>query len=463
MELFNRWQSSFYFLLLNPNETKIWIEFDGDNYYLPHVEIGQAVWLGEFQEIKNAIEPQFEIAVNILHYITYDVDKKKRQIKGIYVLEQHNPKQTKPNKNGFWCDSSKLASINFSCHQHKSIVQKYLQEIEDGYVSPFSPPWAKAGWLEEVTVWIKEQLNQLGYQQIESIEYLKIWSISAVLKISTSENTFYFKQASPHLPLFCNEPAITDELATLFPDQIPTIIKIDRQRHWMLMADFGNSTGGDASRNIKEDIYRSYAQIQIRSIPECDRLLIVGCIDRRLDVLQSQIDNLINQIQPSSELSDKEIEQLQSLAPQLKDLCDRLASYNIPQTIVHGDLHLGNVALSDDSYIFFDWTDSCISHPFFDFFELYFSRNQNSFFSFFTRVWKARYQKRLRDRYLSQWTNYEPMERLLEAWNLAKPLCALHHAVTYHSMLNHLEPKSKQELNALPYFIKEIIQSLPSK
>ncbi len=32
--------------------------------------------------------------------------------------------------------------------------------------------------------------------------------------------------------------------------------------------------------------------------------------------------------------------------------------------------------------------------------------------------------KDLQEEYLAQWTAYEPMSRLLEAWILAKPLCA---------------------------------------
>ena len=75
------------------------------------------------------------------------------------------------------------------------------------------------------------------------------------------------------------------------------------------------------------------------------------------------------------------MQQLQALAPHLKNLCSQLAKYRIPQTLVHGDLHLGNVALYEDNYILFDWTDSCIAHPFFDMFLFYFSRKNIPFIS----------------------------------------------------------------------------------
>jgi aminoglycoside phosphotransferase (APT) family kinase protein len=87
-----------------------------------------------------------------------------------------------------------------------------------------------------------------------------------------------------------------------------------------------------------------------------------------------------------------------------------LASYAVPHTLVHGDLHLGNVARCAGSYLFFDWTDACVAHPFFDTISIFQAKDPNVL-------------ARLRNSYLGVWAAYEPIERLLEAWTLAKPLC----------------------------------------
>ncbi|MGB3560986.1 MAG: aminoglycoside phosphotransferase family protein, partial [Geitlerinemataceae cyanobacterium] len=179
----------------------------------------------------------------------------------------------------------------------------------------------------------------------------------------------------------------------------------------------------------------------------------LGCLDRRLDRLKSQIDDLFNHETVLSQLKAAELDKLHALAPSLKRLCLQLANYNIPQTLVHGDLHLGNVALHKDSYLFFDWTDSCISHPFFDLFQLFFYPK--------VQIFSATIPK-LRDEYLSQWTLYEPIERLREAWALAKPLCALHHAITYQHIVACLEPRAQQECNAIPKFLRSLLKcSIP--
>jgi len=37
----------------------------------------------------------------------------------------------------------------------------------------------------------------------------------------------------------------------------------------------------------------------------------------------------------------------------------------VPETIQHDDLHDGQVFVRDGRYLFFDWGDACVSHPFF--------------------------------------------------------------------------------------------------
>ncbi len=457
MMLFKSWKSYFYALLLHPTEAKVLIRSSNDNYYLPRIEITKRIWPSNFKAIKDAMEQELSIPVNILNYASYQVDRQQRKIQGIYLLEQHNP--TDETNVGTWCDRKTLNSLSFTCPEQKSLIEEYLIELESSNIPKLRPPWAQPGWFSEASAWIEEELEKLEYQQLAPVDYVKSWSISCVLKVKTTAGNIYFKQAST-LPLFCAEPVVTVELANLFPRHMPTVISIDRQRHWMLLEDFGEPIGGNVSLKVQQDIYRLLAQIQIQSIEQRERLLAVGCLDRRLDILQSQIDPLVNDEDALSKLSTAEIEQLHILVPKLKNLCSQLASYKIPETLVHGDLHLNNVALRKDNYLFFDWTDSCVSHPFFDLFELFLESNHQSFFGSLKGLWKWKSKKRLQDAYLSQWIHYESKERLLEAWKIAKPLCALHHAITYQHIIASLEPRSKQEFNsALPNFVREIIRS----
>lgn len=442
-----KWISHIYAIIPHPTEAKVLMLSEDGSYSLPHICVHESIDFENFVTIKSQIEPELG-SVNILYYASLDYNKSKRQTNCIYVLERNDT----ASQQGDWIDLQVLINLPLKSPEHKSVIETYLREIESGDIPELRPPWAREGWLQSATQWIDEQLLELNYQRLSPVECIKSWGISCILRVNTNAGKIYLKEAST-LPLFCNEPVVTVELANLFPAHIPTVLSIDTQRHWMLLADFGEPIGRNAPIKLQKDIYRLLAQIQIKSVQHIDKLLSVGCLDRRLDWLADQIDVLFNDEFALSQLQTEEIKQLQTFAPYLKNFCSQLASYQIPQTLVHGDLHLNNVAFYKDNYLIFDWTDSCVAHPFFDMFDLFFYRKNKAVSSEI---------KDLQQEYLSQWIAYESMSRLLEAWRLAKPLCALHHAVSYQHIVACLEPRAKQELsNALPGFIRELIVATP--
>jgi len=441
-----KWESYFYGILPHPSEPRVLMLCDRSGYFLPYVRVNKIVNPSNFATIKQVIEEELGISVNILYSARKDYDKSKGQIRGVYVLEQNG--SITQLQEGSWIDIKTLGNLSLKQPEHKLVIAEYLKEIESDRIPELRPPWDKVGWFDCATQWIEEQLLELNYKQLSPVECIKSWGISCILRVNTSAGNIYLKEAST-LPLFCNEPAVTAELANLFPGHIPTVLSINPERHWMLLGDFGEPIGRNAPIKVQKDVYRLLAQIQIKSIEHRDNLLSIGCLDRRLPRLEAQIDDLFNDENVLSQMNTAEINQLNILAPYLKNLCFQLAEYQIPQTLVHGDLHLANVAFYQNNYLLFDWTDSCISHPFFDMFELFFPQKNKFFLS---------HIKGLRDEYLTQWTLYEPKSRLIEAWKIAKPLCALHHAVTYQYIIACLEPRSKQELNGLPIFLRRLLK-----
>jgi len=441
-----KWKSHLYAILPHPTEAKVLMLPHKTGCSLPHICVNDDLECDEIPVIKKELEQILGISINILYCANNNYDESKREIHGVYVLEQND--SVAELKEGSWIDSETLKNLSLKFPEHKSVIEEYLTEIESGDIPELRPPWARAGWFDSASQWINEQLLDLNYQQLATVECIKSWGISCILRVSINNRNLYLKEAST-LPLFCNEPVVTKELKKLFPEHIPTVLSINSERHWMLLADFGEPIGRNSPVKIKKDVYRLLAQIQIKSVEHIDNLLNVGCLDRRLEKLATQIDCLFNDKIILSVLKEAEIKQLTKIAPHLKNLCSQLAEYKIPQTLVHGDLHLGNVALDNDNYLLFDWTDSCIAHPFFDMFQFYFRRYYNPLSPI----------KAIRDEYLNQWTVYESKSRVLEAWKLAKPLCALHHAVTYQYISNCLETREKVLFsNALGDFLRELLK-----
>jgi aminoglycoside phosphotransferase (APT) family kinase protein len=110
-----------------------------------------------------------------------------------------------------------------------------------------------------------------------------------------------------------------------------------------------------------------------------------------------------------------EINILNNLTPKLEILCERLATYKIPETIEHGDFHDNNILIQEDIIIISDWGDTCIAHPFFSIVSALDSAKRNHQLD--DQVCLS-----LRNTYLAQWKNYGTEDKLLEAFELAQKI-----------------------------------------
>jgi hypothetical protein len=235
-----------------------------------------------------------------------------------------------------------------------------------------------------------------------------LWELSCILRAPTVSGDVWFK-ASRDSPLFVNEAVVARELAGLFPDHVPAPLAVDAERRWMAMADFGRVLGWDAPVEVREDVLATFARLQIRAASQVDRLLGAGCVDRRLAWLAAQAERWLPAvaetgwlpgIDAATWLSAGEEAELAAAGPRLAAMCGELAAAAVPATLLHGDLHLGNVAKGPDGYLFLDWTDA----------------------------------------YLAEWTRFAPQDTLRRAWEPAEPLGALHHALSYRSIVANLDP-----------------------
>jgi hypothetical protein len=288
--------------------------------------------------------------------------------------------------------------------------------------------WALPGWYDRAVAWIGGQVDVAG-----PIEQLRTWSISMVLRVPTPNGDVYFKAVPP---LFAAEPALTRELGRRQPGRAPTVLAADLDRRWMLMEDFD---GDDLSADTWEDALQTYARLQLDWIERTDRLRDLGCPDRGLAALVAEIDPVLGDRGAMLGFSDEELAQLPTAAERVRESCARLAEHELPETLEHGDLHAGNIRARIDGFLFYDWSDGCVSVPFF------------GLVPFFLDVRDGR--ERLRDAYLEPWGAH-----LSEAFELAQLPGLFHHAVSYHRIVTATEPRARWEWEqAFPYFVRQLL------
>ena len=253
-------------------------------------------------------------------------------------------------------------------------------------------PWRRHDWFRTVSSWNEAQIEALGYRLTAPIKPFRRSSISCILRTRTDGGDFYFKQ-SLRLPVFSNEISVLKGLAALYPEHVPKLIAADHRHGWMLSEDFGHPVGGEAPPAVWDEVFSTFGRIQAHAAAHLDQLAAMGCRDIILTHLTDQIEHLASEAANLSALDDFEVQRLHELTPRLSAMSSELQECRVPRSLVHGDLHLGNVALHRGQYLFFDWIDSCVSHPFLD--------------TAYIFAENAKHEAQCRDAYLVHWTEYE--------------------------------------------------------
>jgi hypothetical protein len=323
--------------------------------------------------------------------------------------------------------------------------------------------WTETNWLAQVHGWIQEELALLEVNVTGSIEQIHLQPWSTVLKAPTDIGDVFFKASADALAF---EPAVTKALYQWRPDCIPQLLAVDDNRGWMLMADGGQRVreafGEGLGIHHWSDILASYAGLQITLAGHIDELLSFGVRDRRLAILPDLYMELVADenwflIDQPDGISGAEYRRLINGASKFAELCQRLATYSIPDSLHHNDLHDGNIFIRNGRYLFFDWGDSSISHPFFSMrtvsvsIEYTFGLEENDpLIEEFGRG------------YLDHWSEFESQENLHKAYDIAKRIWSISTAVKYWTYLCQIERVRDDFKDALPSLMKEFLEANPS-
>jgi phosphotransferase family enzyme len=411
------WRTRVRAIVLHPRAPRALVLPAAGGPALPRLDLPGRLWSGKPEGFVRGMRDLLGLDVALLREAGRRVDDDESVIHLTLVFVLRDARARIP-EHGRW-----LGAGEAGCPAEAAAV---LADAASGRVPVGRAPWRDAAWLAAAEGWMVDSLAALGRPVRGPVDQVRMAELSCVLRAPTDAGDVYFK-ATAQSPLLTDEGRVMATLSDLFPGYVPAPLATDHQRRWMLLPDLGPEVGWHAPVDVREEVLRAFARLQIGSVEHVDRLLSAGCLDRTHRWLARYATEWLAEVDLSRWLSSEEAAELRAAGPDLASYCAQLSEHPVPCALGHGDMHLGNVARSGDGYAFFDWSDACVMHPFVDMFAIFFDEDAST-------------RARLRDAYLAEWTSFAPPAQLMRAWRLAEPLAALNQVISYVSIASYLEP-----------------------
>ncbi|WP_433211558.1 phosphotransferase family protein [Dactylosporangium sp. CS-047395] len=371
-----------------PARTVVLVLVDGDDGVLgelPPFEVGSP-WWPEVEEIVDGARERFGARVSVLRLLHAD-----------------------------------------RAHPHGGLV-RYLAQLEQGKPElvptsfepaphPLRAPFAEVGGPAASLAWARGLLEGSAYGTPEEIRQRKTWNLSGLWRLETAGGTVWLK----HLPPFLRaEHEVLAWIGAVAPGAAPPLIAADGTGRQLL----GHLPGEDgffapaADRLAMADLLH---RLQRRALEDVDALAERDVRDRRGELL-------LEQIVAAAEPWLGEIFGLDAVVAGLPDRLAAVEDCGLPDTLVHGDFHPGNVRFSASvPPAVLDWGDAFLGNPAFDLIRLGEGLEPGD-------------AGPLIERWSALWKQVAPGSDPARAVELLRPVAPLLGAAVYANFVHNIEP-----------------------
>jgi Phosphotransferase enzyme family len=324
--------------------------------------------------------------------------------------------------------------------------------------------WTTPDFLRETRTWIDERLAEQGASVSGEIDQPHIVWWSTALRVPTTDGTMWFK-AARHTQQF--EARLMPLLVSVRPKQMAELVAADTERGWLLTRDAGvrlrEYASGRDQLSCWEKLLPEYADLQIELTPRAAELIDIGAADLRIahlaEAAQAMADDreMLCSAPEDSLGADEYAEFATRGIAELRRLCHELADRGIADTLQHDDLHDGNLFVRDGGFVFFDWGDACVTHPF-----------HTLVVTLRALAYKQGLEPgapellRLRDAYLERWTGQASHAELVETAELARRTGTIQRALAWYRLVRLMPPERRhEEQDSVPYGVRLFLQNKP--
>ena len=276
--------------------------------------------------------------------------------------------------------------------------------------------YAQPGGHQADLDWATDALAERGITLTAPPVQVRTWNLSSIWRLPTTAGQVWLKVTPP----FCSSEAAVMPL--LDQQVVPTVLAAAPNR--VLLADVPGQDQYDARGAELRTMARMLIGLQAEWIDRVPELEALGVLDKRATATLPRIQAVVDRNR--HELDDGTQRDLDALVENLPDRFAALEACGLPDTLVHGDFHPGNVRGAAGDYRILDWGDCGIGNPMLDL---------RPSFEYFT----ADDQRGATDIWDSEWSRVVPGCDARRAAELVRPLGPIYGAVTYQMFLDNIE------------------------
>lgn len=296
--------------------------------------------------------------------------------------------------------------------------------------------------------WASKYIFETFSENIINSEIKADTAYSTVYKIESKSNQYYLKKVPETLS---DEADIYYHLKEQHCRNTPIILAHNKKYNCFILRSCGEKTLRSLFKTKLDFtlLYQGiehYTQIQRKLESSPNKLLALPIQDWTLAKFSTLYKDLISNeaLLSNDGLSNIDLKTLTGLELVVKDLCKEIASYNIPETINHGDFQDNNIVLCTrtNKVTIIDWAETVFGHP---------------FFSLNTCLWNMGYFHGIKDgsidynniakHCIKSWLNMYPEQDLLEVMNLVKKIHGVYAALNFYHLYKATENQERTVLD----------------
>jgi hypothetical protein len=281
---------------------------------------------------------------------------------------------------------------------------------------PLRQPYARPGGPAADLAWADAVLEANGMARVAPADQVRTWNLSSLWRLPTRDEAAWLKVVPP---FFEHEGSI---LELLRGGQVPRLLGHEGGR--MLLAEIEGEDRYDAPLPELLEMVDILVRLQVEWTGRTPVLLGNGLPDWRGPSLAGAIAAVVERA--SARVSARDRSALARFVSELPGRIAAIEACGLPDTLVHGDFHPGNVRGITGALVLLDWGDSGVGHPLLD---------QPAFL---TRI-EAADVETVRHHWLESWRRAVRGSDPELAARLLAPFAAARQAVIYQIFLDNIE------------------------